>query len=67
MDMMSLTIGLVQNLYLERINNFLTDEKFADYHGITLVEAKAIIECGAELQESYSALYKKLVCLQNLK
>ncbi len=67
MDMMSLTISFVQNLYLERINNFLTDEKFADYYGITLIEAKAIIECGAELQESYSTLYKKLMCLQNLK
>ncbi len=67
MDIMSLTIALVQNLYLERVNNFLTDEKFADHYNMSLPEAKAIIEAGAELQETYAQLFKKLVCLQNLK
>lgn len=67
MKLENLSIGVVQNLYLERINNFLTDERFAEYYCIDLQEAKTIIEYGAKLQETYSELYKKLVCLQNLK
>ncbi len=67
MDLKNLTISKVQEMYLDRVNNFLTDERFAEYYGIEICEAKLIIVKGAELQEIYSSLYKELRCLNNLK
>lgn len=63
----ALTISKVQEMYLDRINNFLTDEKFCKYYEISLPEGKLIIEKGAELHELYASLYRSLNCLQNLK
>ncbi len=67
MDLKALSILKVQEMYLDRVNNFLTDEKFAEYYEIEICEAKLIIAKGAELQEVYSSLYNELRCLNNLK
>lgn len=65
--MKSLTISKVQEMYLDRINNFLTDEKFCEHYEISLTEGKLIIEKGAQLHELYVSLYHRLSCLKNLK
>ncbi len=65
--MKDLTISKVQEMYLDRINNFLTDERFCEHYQISLPEGKLIIEKGAELHELYVSLYRGLSCLKNLK
>ena len=41
-------------LYLDRVNDFLTDEVFARHHGITEEHAKQIIEIGRYYSENGS-------------
>lgn len=67
MNIKTLSIGKVQEMYLDRINNFLTNERFSEHYEIELSEAELIISKGAELHEIYVKLYQKLVCLNNLK
>ncbi len=62
-----LTIDKVQQMYLDRVNNFLTNEKFAEYYGLHITEANAIIEKGAMLHETFANLHQQLACLRNLK
>lgn len=67
MDLKTLTLSKVQEMYLDRVNNFLTDERFAEYYNLNIVEAKVLIEKCTEIQEIYSNLYRELRCLNNLK
>lgn len=67
MNLKDLNINRVQEMYLDRINNFLTNEKFAEHYGIELCEAELILNYGAQLHEIYVSLYKELQCLNNLK
>lgn len=67
MELKTLSIQKVQDMYLDRINNFLTNEKFAEYYGIEICEAELIISKGAEIHETYVNLYQGLRCLNNLK
>lgn len=67
MNFKALSVTKVQEMYLDRVNNFLTDEKFSEHYGIELCEAKVIISKGAEIHETYASLYNELRCLNNLK
>lgn len=41
------------NLYLDYVNNWLTLDKFAEFHEITRGEAHIIIEIGKKYHEEY--------------
>lgn len=41
------------NLYLDYVNNWLTLDKFAEFHEITKGEAHTIIEIGKKYHEEY--------------
>lgn len=42
---------LVEN-YLDFVNNYLTVDKFAEHHGITLKQAHQLLTVGKSLHES---------------
>lgn len=65
MNLKELSLNKVQDMYLDRVNNFLTDERFAEYYGIELCEAKLVISKGAEIQEVYASLHKELRSTKN--
>lgn len=37
--------------YLERVNDYLTDEKIAEHKGLTISETKALIKAGKKYHE----------------
>lgn len=39
-------VELLENLYLDYFNNFLTVEKFAEHHSMTVEQADEVIELG---------------------
>ncbi len=39
-------MGAIINLYLEYLNDFLTVERFAEYHQLELEDAQTIINLG---------------------
>lgn len=65
MDLKELSLSKVQEMYLDRVNNFLTDERFSEYYGIELCQAKLIIAKGAEIQEIFASLHKELRSTKN--
>ena len=38
----------IQALYLEYLNNFLTVERFAEYHNLSMVDAQTLVNMGRE-------------------
>ena len=42
---------LVERLYLDWFNNFLTIERFAEYYNMTVEQAKKVIEVGRKMFE----------------
>lgn len=67
MNIKDLTVQQVQNMYLDRVNNFLTNDKFAEYYGLHITEANVILEKGALIHETFASLYQELKCLNQLK
>lgn len=59
MDIEQITIAKLQEFYLDRINNFLTIEAFADYYHITLKQAYAIVQNGHLAHEAYCQFIKE--------
>jgi hypothetical protein len=43
--------GVLQQIALDRFNNYLTDEKFADDYGLTITEAKDLIRLSTSVHE----------------
>lgn len=43
----------LRDVFLDRFNNYLTDEKFAEHYGLTLEEAQLVIKAGRLLHERY--------------
>ena len=48
----------LQNHYLDRVNQFLTDQGFADYFGLELDEAILLIQLGKKVHERLVNEYK---------
>ena len=42
---------LVERLYLDWFNNFLTIERFAEYYNMTVEQAEKVIEVGRKMFE----------------
>lgn len=42
----------LQNLYLDRVNNYLTIEKFAEYKELTLLEAKVLLKLASKIHNN---------------
>ena len=42
---------LVERLYLDWFNNFLTIERFAEYYNMTVEQAEKVIEIGKKMFE----------------
>lgn len=45
-------------LYLDRVNNYLTTERFAEHNGLELDEATAILMIGKACHERYVEMVK---------
>ena len=56
----NLSLANVQKLYLDRFNNFFSDERFAEYYNLQLEDAKVILKAGAAIQETYVSMIKEL-------
>ena len=52
--------GELADLYLEWWNDWLTVERFAEYHGVTVADATALISMGREYQEQRAARIKEV-------
>lgn len=48
----------LQEAYLDWVNNFLTDEKFAEHYGLTHEEALAVIRLGHNIHERMVQFHK---------
>lgn len=42
----------IHELYLDRINNYLTTEIFAEHNGLTLAQAHALLALGKSIHET---------------
>lgn len=60
MNVKTLNIQQLQDMYLDRINNFLTNEKFAEHYGLSEKQAALIIAGGAEVHEIFVKIYKRI-------
>lgn len=47
-------IAKVQAYYLEYLNDFLTVERFAEYHGMSVKDAVELLDCGRKLHNEYT-------------
>ena len=50
---------LLQAVFLEYVNNYLTEEKFAEHNELTLEQAQAILKVGRECHEELVEDYKR--------
>lgn len=48
----------LRELYLDRVNNYLTTERFAEHNGLELDEATAILMIGKACHERYVEMVK---------
>lgn len=48
------------DMFLDWFNNFLTIKRFAEYYGMTIDDAKKLIEEGRKLHEERAANAKKI-------
>lgn len=56
--------GQLADLYLEWWNDWLTIERFAEYHGVTVADATALISMGREYHEQRVARIKEVEAAQ---
>lgn len=49
------------DLYLDRFNDYLTDEKFAEHHGLTVEAAKLVLQAGKLCHEQRVELYNERI------
>ena len=52
-------LDTVRDLYLDFVNNYLTLSAYADHNGLTVEQAKALIDLGRECHESYCNMMKE--------
>lgn len=50
---------VLREYYLDYVNNFLTRNRFAEYHGIPLTYAELVINMGEYLHEEHVEAYKQ--------
>lgn len=55
---MSIQKQLIE-LYLDRINNFLTIDKFAEHYNLNSLHAMMLLSIGEELHEENAEFYKQ--------
>ena len=58
--------GELADLYLEWWNDWLTVDRFAEYHGVTVADATALISMGREYHEQRAARIKEVEAAQSL-
>ena len=49
----------LRECYLDWVNNYLTLSVYADHNGLTVEQAKALIDLGRECYESYCNMMKE--------
>ena len=58
--------GELADLYLEWWNDWLTVDRFAEYHGVTVADATTLISMGREYHEQRVARIKEVEAAQSL-
>jgi len=57
---MSNTQAFLQSEFLDWVNNYLTVDVFAEHRGISTNEARALIELGRSVHETYVSFVREL-------
>jgi len=58
-----MTLQLLQDMYLDYVNNFLSIERFAEYHGMEYYDAEWLIEQGKALNAVQGHITSMNVCM----
>ncbi len=56
---METILEYLADLYLDRFNDYLTDEKFAEHHGLTVEAAKLVLQAGKICHEQRVEAYNE--------
>jgi len=48
----------LREMYLEYVNDFLTVERFAEYHEISVLDAQALIYLGKRYHKQYVEMHR---------
>lgn len=50
----------LQDIYLDYVNNYLTQEKFAEHNDLDLVQANALLRLAEEVHEEIVEFHQRL-------